>query len=99
MGQSLREFDQELYQRIDEVVHYIWDPIGVSSEPAARDEYYSYLPQIFQLVKSGDAAGIETYLKYISVERMGLSEDPESIKSTTEILLEWKTYLESQSHP
>ena len=51
MGKKLEPKDEELYRRVDEVLHYILDPIGVSGIPQARDEYYSYLPGVFQLVK------------------------------------------------
>lgn len=49
----------ELYSRIDEVLHYVWDPIGISGVPEARDEYHSYLPVVFGKVKRGaDKKGI-----------------------------------------
>ncbi len=54
MMQNLRKLsdrENELYQRVDEVLHYLWDPIGVSDVPGARDEYHSYVPQVFSLLK------------------------------------------------
>ena len=36
----------ELHRRTDEVLHYIWDPIGVSGVPTARDEYSGYVPRL-----------------------------------------------------
>jgi hypothetical protein len=27
--------EAELYQRLDEIIHYLWDPIGVSGVPEA----------------------------------------------------------------
>jgi len=44
--------DKELIIRVDEILHYLWDPIGISNEPSARDEYTSYVPQIFSMLKS-----------------------------------------------
>ncbi len=41
---------KELYQRIDEVLYYVWDPIGVSDEPCARAEYSSYTRKILTYV-------------------------------------------------
>ena len=38
--------DAELYRRLDEVAHYIWDPIGISNVPDARDEYRAYLRDV-----------------------------------------------------
>ena len=39
--------DSQLFQRVEEVVHYIWDPIGISAMPQARDEYYGYMTAIY----------------------------------------------------
>jgi hypothetical protein len=50
MGQKLNPKENELYKRTDEILFYIWDPIGVSPDPYARDEYLSYLPQVFQML-------------------------------------------------
>ncbi len=38
MGQRLSPEDMAPYRAIDEVLHYIWDPIGISDAPEARDE-------------------------------------------------------------
>jgi len=40
-----------LYKKIDDILWFDWDPIGVNSI-ALRDEYQSYVPEIFGLVKS-----------------------------------------------
>lgn len=42
--QQLRELDK----RIDEVLFYVWDPIGVSDIPEARGEYSSYTMTILK---------------------------------------------------
>ena len=47
---------EDLYRRIGEVLHYVWDPIGVSGYPEARDEYDMYLPQVFSLAIRGASA-------------------------------------------
>lgn len=39
--------DKILFQRCDEILHYIWDPIGCKDVPMAREEYYGYVPQVF----------------------------------------------------
>ena len=46
MNKQLSPEHQELYGRVGEVLHYLWDPIGVSGVPQARDEYDSYVPQV-----------------------------------------------------
>lgn len=41
-----------LYKTIDDILWTVWDPLGVN-DIAPRDEYQSYVPEIFSLVKSG----------------------------------------------
>lgn len=38
-----------LYKRVDEILWNDWDPIGVN-DIAPRDEYQSYVPEIFSLL-------------------------------------------------
>jgi len=40
-----------LYKKIDDILWFDWDPIGVN-EFALRDEYQSYVPEIFGLAKA-----------------------------------------------
>ena len=76
MDMKLSPPDLELYRAVDEVLYYLWDPIGVSSIPEARDEYHGYLPHIFGMVHRGeDEAAIAAYLSEVIAERMGLSAD------------------------
>ena len=91
MGRNMSPSDEELYRRVDEVLHYVWDPIGISSEPMARDEYYSYLPQVLSLLKEN--AGTErlaAHLSRISTEQMGLTENRSKDLRVAEVLLAWK---------
>jgi hypothetical protein len=53
MGTKLEGSQLELYRRTDEILHYIWDPIGIGGSPGARDEYDDYLGHVFTLVNSG----------------------------------------------
>lgn len=91
MSTKLSPTDEEFYRRVDEVLHYIWDPIGISGIPMARDEYHSYLPQVFNLLKANvKPEPIAKYLAEISTERMGLQENREKDFEIAEILLDWK---------
>lgn len=97
MGQKLSPQDLELYQRVDEVLHYIWDPIGVSGVPMARDEYYSYLPHVFSLLKSNASPeSIVKYLFEVSTDRMGLKENRSKDAEVAEILLDWKESIDEK---
>ena len=87
----------ELYKRVDEVLHYVWDPIGIGGSPAARDEYYGYLPQVFGLVRdSADAKQIADYLTHVEEDRMGLKPDPAKAKEAAELMLEHRDWIASQ---
>ena len=52
MGIKLSPEDSLLYRKIDEILWFDWDPIGVN-DIAPKDEYRSYLPEIYRLKKSG----------------------------------------------
>ena len=55
-----------LYRRTGEVLHYLWDPCGISDAPQARDEYDSYLPSVYSVLHQGaDAAKIAALLTEI----------------------------------
>jgi hypothetical protein len=91
MGKKLSPSDEELYRRTDEVLHYIWDPIGVAEAPTARDEYYSYLPKVFSLLKTNAGAEqIADYLFQVSTELMGLNGNRAHDLRVAEVLLDWK---------
>ena len=99
--QSLSAEDRELYQRTDEVLHYLWDPIHVSGVPQARDEYQSYLSQVFGLVtRSASAADIADYLTSIERDQMGLSITDQSKERNVEvadILLDYKEWINEKA--
>jgi hypothetical protein len=80
--------DLELYRRVDEVLHYRWDPCGVSDEPLARDEYHSYPPAVFAMVKEGaDALAIAEHLAAIQRDRMGMTGEFEALLPIAEHLV------------
>ena len=91
MGQKLSPQQMELYKRIDEVLFYKWDPIGISDSDWARDEYQSYLPQVFKLaLENNNPEPIANYLSVISTENMGLSEEKQHDIKIAKLILEIK---------
>ena len=68
MGYKLKKEHQELFKAVDEVLFYIWDPIGVSDQPYARDEYSSYVSNIFSLLLTSEN-GLEVKNKLIEIEK------------------------------
>ncbi len=97
MGQKLAPDQMELYRRVDEVLHYIWDPIGVAGAPEARDEYYSYLPHVFSLLqRDAPSEEITSFLLTTATERMGLSGRRQLQKraaEVTESLERWRRII------
>jgi len=91
VGSKLSPKDLELYQRTDEVLHYLWDPCGVSDAPEARDEYFGYLPVVFNLLKNGaEADAIAKYLFSVETERMGATGNLDSLQKIDWLLVSWR---------
>ncbi len=91
------DLDKELYRRTDEILHYLWDPIGISDTPQARSEYYGYLPQVFMKLKKGVSQfDLANYLDKIQVENIGMPSDLNRNKQIAEVLLGWKEVIEEK---
>lgn len=88
--------DARLRMRVDEVLHYLWDPIGVSDIPEARDEYYTYSAQAFVMLKNGSSGEeIAAYLRKTRIEHIGLGrgKDVMSERDIAELLIRWKEFF------
>ena len=76
MSAELSGNEKELIKRIDDILYYIWDPIGISNEPQTRNEYSSYVPEIFDLTKrNASEEVIAQKLNYIQTEIIGLNSN------------------------
>jgi hypothetical protein len=98
MGLKMSPEDTKLYKRCDEVLHYLWDPIGVAGEPRGRDEYDSYLPQVFMLLR--ESAGrdqVVNYLVQAEVESMGLSGNRVRAERVAEMLVKWRECIANEA--
>ena len=74
MKPNLSPFEEALRLRTDEVLHYLWDPIGIADCPQARDEYRAYLPEVFGMLISGKSEEeIAAYLVLVEDDRIGLT--------------------------
>ena len=94
MGRKFNPFELELYRTTDEVLHYVWDPIGISRAPMARAEYHAYLPQVFALLQEEtDSERLAQYLVAIEGERMGLTAHPEHAQVVAALLIAWRAAL------
>jgi hypothetical protein len=92
----MRTFDSnELHRRVDEVLFYVWDPIGVSPEPCARAEYENYVLEVLaKLEETSNAVSISKHLAAIVRNNMGLPPDTHRCDAVAELLLEHKRAVE-----
>ena len=94
MEDNLSPKDKELQRAVGEVLHYVWDPIGVCRVPQARDEYDGYVGPIVTLLRSGASSSeISQCLENIAVERMGLSGCREQSDKVASMLTDWRDHL------
>jgi hypothetical protein len=94
MGRKLTPLEAELAQRVDEVLHYVWDPIGVAQVPEARDEYSGYVLRVLgMLLESANSQALIAFLLEIESAGMGLTPKPEHAHHVAELLLRWKHVL------
>lgn len=77
-----------LYKKIDDILWFDWDPIGVN-DMAPRDEYQGYVPEIFGLVKANaDRQEIAKRLHKLETENMGMSGTIENCLTIADKILE-----------
>ena len=89
----MKEAENQLYRATDEIMFYLWDPIGVRNIPAARDEYQSYLPKLFKMIVA-DAKDheIAEYLFKLEASSMGMSGNKEQALKAARTLIEAKEF-------
>ena len=94
MKTSLNVQEKELYRRTDEILHYLWDPIGISDTPQVRDEYHAYLPRVFShLLHNSSKPLIVECLMEIESKSMGMSSNKKHNEKVVDILLETKEWI------
>ncbi|WP_207531611.1 hypothetical protein [Desertivirga arenae] len=77
-GNLIAAKDLLLYKKIDDILWFDWDPIGIN-DMARRDEYQSYVPEIFGLLKSNASRQeIANRLHKLETENMGMRGTIES---------------------
>ena len=92
--QNLSPDDKELWRRCDEVLQYIWDPIGVVGAPGARDEYDSYLPRVFALLReNAERVEVDQYLISVVTEYMGISPNLEQTQQAVDAMIAWRNWI------
>ena len=106
---KLRRGDFTLSERVKQAQYFIrmvllvdWDPIAIFGEPAAEDEYDTYVPQIFQLLRKGEKSDeIAEYLHWIEIEMMGMPPQPSSPRNAAAEKLKslWTDYFSQDFRP
>jgi hypothetical protein len=90
-------YSNDLQRRVDEILYYIWDPIGVAAEPSTRDEYSRYVPELVSLLeKMAEAERIARYLNDVATDRMGLRPNPKHSMAIANLLVGWNGWLLEQ---
>ena len=84
----------ELERRVDEVLFYKWDPIGVSAYISARAEYRSYVPAVLDALNKGDRDGVLGVLQRIQVDAMGEAFNSTLAETTVDLLLAHKEAID-----
>lgn len=83
--------------RVDEVLHYIWDPIGVVGAPEARDEYTTYLPRIVDAIVNGqDTENVAKMLYEIETKNMELVGNLSKCTKVSELVFDWYDFLKNE---
>ena len=85
--QIVKEQVEQLRVRIDEILHYKWDPLRLSDSNWNRWEYESYVPEALMLTLTSDSSKpLADYLKRMRTEYMGESPDPEQDEHIAELI-------------
>jgi hypothetical protein len=81
-----KEESREVRSAIRRVFLEVWDPIGISDEPNAQDEYDGYIGRAFELLTTGGSdKEIVEYLSWIT-GRMGMDASRVSLQAVTTAL-------------
>jgi hypothetical protein len=90
---------RDITRAVDEILHYVWDPIGVAGVPQARDEYSAYVPRVVALLARGISEGeLSLWLQRLAEEHIGTSRQPDRADEAALALVDWQDHLrESQA--
>ncbi len=84
--------EKEFYKLIDKILWEVWDPIGINTNPDIRNEYYGYVPLIFQKALEVDnEIELAKVLFFIETERMELDGNFEKCLVVSKEILKVKS--------
>lgn len=97
MSSAPDQFEPELLQRVDEVLYYLWDPLGVAREPLSRQEYSAFVSDVFAaLLDDADEQRLMELLLLLETEFLGLAPRPSQARRIAEVLVDWRALLEQK---
>lgn len=97
MSNTTDQFEPELLQRVDEVLYYHWDPLGVAREPASRQAYAAFVPEVFAaMLDDADEHRLMELLLLLETEFLGIGPRPSQARRVAEMLVDWRALLEQQ---
>ncbi|CAE6909298.1 hypothetical protein ACOMICROBIO_LKFPLAJE_01950 [Vibrio sp. B1FIG11] len=83
----------ELERRVDEVLFYFWDSIGINSYVSARAEYRSYVPKVLVALESGGLDKVINLLMHLE-KYMGLEPQESNAQKVGNLLFSHKDAIE-----
>ncbi len=90
-----RQHIRVLQQRVDEILHWRWDPIGIAGTPQCRDEYSSYAPAVTRLLAEGATASeIATHLTKVATCSMEVAAA--DAQAVAELLIEHRDWIKER---
>lgn len=91
METKFEENKLNFYKKIDTILWQKWDPIGVNEIESARDEYYGYIPEIYNLkITNASKNEIAEHLNKIATINLGLFENLKHCEEIAELILQIK---------
>ena len=97
MSSPSDQFEPELLQRIDEVLYYLWDPLGVAREPRSRQEYSAFVSEVFAaILDDADEQRLMELLLLLETEFLGLGPRSSQARRIAEALVDWRALLEQK---
>jgi len=88
----------ELYTRIEEVIHYIWDPCEVQAIPEQRDKYCGIVGSLFGTAQLDDIMMLIEEMEGIAKHKLNVEFDREKARVAAVAMLEWNRYITEQCH-
>ncbi len=94
MKKRLSQQEKDLKRITDEILYYIWDPLGISPSPQARDEYSSCALGAFaRLVDDCNEHQVIEYLSRMQVELYEINPNKEKDLEVSRLLLGAKSWI------